>query len=264
MLDPAKLAWGLRDACLRSGVRVYEHTPVTALTRQGRDGRTHGVRVGAGRSGRAGHQRVPVAGARVRPYVVPVYDYVLMTEPLTAEQLAAIGWKDRQGVGDAGNQFHYYRLDADNRILWGGYDAIYHYGDRDRARSTSSGRTTYASSPSTSSRPSRSWRACASPTRWGGAIDTCTRFCAFCGTAHGGPGRLRRRLHRARASARPGSAPTCCSTCWTARHRAAPRLEMVRRSRCRSRRSRCAGPASSSPGGRSRARTPTAAGGTSG
>ena len=26
------------------------------------------------------------------------------------------------------NQFHYYRLTADNRILWGGYDAIYHFG----------------------------------------------------------------------------------------------------------------------------------------
>ena len=40
----------------------------------------------------------------------------------------SIGWKGRQGIGDGGNQFHYYRLSADNRILWGGYDAIYHYG----------------------------------------------------------------------------------------------------------------------------------------
>jgi glycine/D-amino acid oxidase-like deaminating enzyme len=45
-----------------------------------------------------------------------------------AAQLAAVGWQNRQGVGDAGNQFHYYRLTSDNRILWGGYDAIYHFG----------------------------------------------------------------------------------------------------------------------------------------
>ena len=67
---------------------------------------------------------------RVRPYTVPVYDYALMTEPLSAEQLASIGWRNRQGLGDSANQFHYFRLSADNRILWGGYDAVYHYGGR--------------------------------------------------------------------------------------------------------------------------------------
>ena len=65
---------------------------------------------------------------------VPVYDYVLMTEPLTAEQLASIGWAGRQGLGDLANQFHYSRLTADDRILWGGYDAVYPAGGRVRAR----------------------------------------------------------------------------------------------------------------------------------
>ena len=46
---------------------------------------------------------------------VPVYDYVLMTEPLTADQLASIGWAGRQGLGDLANQFHYSRLTADDR-----------------------------------------------------------------------------------------------------------------------------------------------------
>ena len=64
---------------------------------------------------------------------MPVYDYVLVTEPLSPAQLDAIGWRNRQGVGDSGNQFHYYRLTADNRILWGGYDAIYHFGHAVRA-----------------------------------------------------------------------------------------------------------------------------------
>ena len=69
---------------------------------------------------------------RNRLATVPVYDYVLMTEPLTDAQLASIGWSGRQGLGDSANQFHYYRLSADNRILFGGYDAIYHYGGRVR------------------------------------------------------------------------------------------------------------------------------------
>ena len=66
---------------------------------------------------------------QMRRYVVPVYDHVLMTEPLSDHQMAEIGWSDRQALTDAANQFHYYRLTADNRILWGGYDANYYFGN---------------------------------------------------------------------------------------------------------------------------------------
>jgi hypothetical protein len=51
---------------------------------------------------------------------VPIYDHALMSEPLSDEQWAAVGWRGFQGVGDAGNRFHYYRRTADGRILWGG------------------------------------------------------------------------------------------------------------------------------------------------
>ena len=51
---------------------------------------------------------------RLAIYTLPVYDHVLMTEPLTAEQLAAIGWAGREGLTDAGNQFHYYRRTLDD------------------------------------------------------------------------------------------------------------------------------------------------------
>src|SRR5262245_10507005 len=48
-VDPARLAWGLRRACLAAGVRIYEHTPVTAIGNEGRRGRlaltTRGGRV---------------------------------------------------------------------------------------------------------------------------------------------------------------------------------------------------------------------------
>ena len=77
---------------------------------------------------------------------MPVYDYVLATEPLTEQQLAALRWDPGIGVADSGNQFHYYRLTPDRRILWGGYDAIYHYGRSIDASTT------------TGPRPSRSWR----------------------------------------------------------------------------------------------------------
>src|SRR5215472_11764541 len=111
LVDPARLAWGLRRACLAAGVRIYEHTPVLAIDRS--PGwltlRTPGGQVRADQVALAAGAFAPLL-RRLRYYVVPVYDYVLMTRPLHASQLAAIGWAHRQGVGDGGNQFHYYRL----------------------------------------------------------------------------------------------------------------------------------------------------------
>lgn len=186
MLHPAKLAWGLKQACLDLGVRIYEHTRGLELARTGTGMavRTPQGRVLARRVA-LGTNIFPSLVKRVRPYTVPVYDYALMTEPLTAGQLAAIGWKNRQGLGDSANQFHYFRLSADNRILWGGYDAIYPYGGR--------------LSASLDQRPETFLKLAGQffeyfpqlagvrfTHAWGGAIDTCSRFSAFFGTAHQG------------------------------------------------------------------------------
>ncbi|MFI7342192.1 NAD(P)/FAD-dependent oxidoreductase [Streptomyces sp. NPDC050085] len=186
MLHPAKLAWGLKQACLDLGVRIYEHTPATKLASNetGVAVRTPYGRIFADRAA-LGTNVFPSLVKRVRSYTVPVYDYALMTEPLTADQLASIGWKNRQGLGDSANQFHYFRLSADNRILWGGYDAIYPYGGRVREE--------YDHRPETYAKLADHFFTCFPQLAglrfthaWGGAIDTCSRFSAFFGTAHGG------------------------------------------------------------------------------
>ena len=51
---------------------------------------------------------------------VPAFTYMIATEPLSDEQLAAIGWEGRQGVEDARNLIHYYRLTPDGRLMMGG------------------------------------------------------------------------------------------------------------------------------------------------
>ena len=186
LLDPARLAWGLRSACLSLGVRVYEHTRVRALSR----GRSSMVaRVGGGvvrsRGVVLATNAFPPLLRRLRAYVAPVYDYALVTRPLSAAELATVGWRHRQGVADSGNQFHYYRLTPDNRILFGGYDAVYHFGNRmapSLARSaptfTTLARHFFATFPQLAD--------VTFTHRWGGVVDTCSRFCAFFGTAYGG------------------------------------------------------------------------------
>ncbi|MGH3396618.1 MAG: NAD(P)/FAD-dependent oxidoreductase [Streptosporangiaceae bacterium] len=187
-VDPARLAWGLRRACLQAGVRIYEHTPVTAIADEGGRQRllltTPQGEVLAGRAALGTGAFSPLL-RRVRSRLVPVYDYVLMTEPLSAAQLAGLGWADRQGLADSSNHFHYYRLTRDNRILWGGYDAVYHYGSRISAG--------LDQRPATFEALARHFfetfpqlEGLKFSHAWGGVIDTCTRFCAFFGTARGG------------------------------------------------------------------------------
>jgi glycine/D-amino acid oxidase-like deaminating enzyme len=186
LVEPARLAWGLRQAALDAGVRIYEGSAVTAIEehRGAIHLRTEHGEVRA-RHVVLGTNAFPSLLRRLRLLTVPVYDYVLMTEPLTSEQKASIGWAQRQGVGDASNMFHYYRLTRDDRILWGGYDAVYHYGSRIDPALEQHGPTHrllaeqfFATFPQLDG--------IRFTHRWAGVIDTCTRFSAFFGTAYGG------------------------------------------------------------------------------
>jgi glycine/D-amino acid oxidase-like deaminating enzyme len=81
-LDPARLAWGLRRACLDAGVRIYEHTPVRSVTDAaspvgGITLITPTGQVSAGHIAMATGAFAPLL-RRLRYYLLPVYDYVLM------------------------------------------------------------------------------------------------------------------------------------------------------------------------------------------
>ena len=186
VLDPARLAWGLAAAAESLRARVYEATPVLGIEADGAglSLRTLGGRVRARRAVLATSAFPPLVRS-IRRYVVPVYDYVLVTEPLSAEQRAAVGWKNRQGAADSGNQFHYYRLTSDDRILWGGYDAVYNFRNGlgphlDQRPETFEmlARNFFATFPQL--------EGIRFTHRWGGAIDTCSRFCMTFGKALGG------------------------------------------------------------------------------
>jgi glycine/D-amino acid oxidase-like deaminating enzyme len=183
LVHPGKLGDGLRRAAVAAGVQVYEHSPVHGLEL---DGAAVRVSASAGavraRGALLGTSAYPPLLGPLRRYIAPVYDYALMTEPLSAAQLAAIGWSRRQGIGDMSNQFHYYRLSADNRILFGGYDAVYRYGgpvaDRLDDHAPTFGKLSqhfFTTFPQL--------QGVRFSHRWGGAIDTCSRFSVFFGSA---------------------------------------------------------------------------------
>jgi glycine/D-amino acid oxidase-like deaminating enzyme len=186
LVEPARLAWGLREACLSLGVRVHEGTPVTGLVRSGTgvEVRTPSATVRAEQVA-LGTNAFPSLLRRLSLMTVPVYDYVLATEPLSDEQLDSVGWRGRQGIGDAANLFHYYRLTRDNRIVWGGYDAVYHYGSRIR-RGLEQRDATHRLLAEHFFTTFPQLAGVRFTHRWGGVIDTCTRFSAFFGTAYDG------------------------------------------------------------------------------
>ncbi|HUN31325.1 MAG TPA: FAD-dependent oxidoreductase, partial [Trebonia sp.] len=104
-----------------------------------------------------------------------------------AAQLASLGWKDRRGASDLGNQFHYFRLTRDDRILWGGYDAVYYNGGRIHEEQAQRPQTfAMLAEHFFTTFPQLAGEGVAFSHAWGGVIDTCSRFSAFFGTAHRG------------------------------------------------------------------------------
>jgi glycine/D-amino acid oxidase-like deaminating enzyme len=184
LLDPAKLCRGLAAAAEQLGAVIVEQTLVLAFDRRRGQTRVHTAQ------GTIACDRIVLATdaysgrmlSKTRRHYVPVYEYVLVSDPLRAEQLDAVGWQGREGITDSGNRFHYFRLTPDNRILWGGNDAIYYSGGRvgprfdTRTESFTTLATNFAAM-------FPQLRDLAFPYRWGGAIGTTTRLTPLFGTA---------------------------------------------------------------------------------
>ena len=88
LVDPARLAWGLKRVAESLGVRIFEDTKATKIERDG-----VGVlietalgRVRAGKVALCTNAYKPLLH-RLRHYIVPVYDYCMVTQPLTEDQL---------------------------------------------------------------------------------------------------------------------------------------------------------------------------------
>lgn len=187
LCDPAHLAQALARVAVGRGARLVERVAVVGL----HDDRA-AITVRLSDGGRLRARQVLLATNAYRPLrrqlrarVIPVYDHVVATAPLSSEQWAALGWADRCGITDAGNQFHYYRPTPDGRILFGGWDATYHFGGRIDERFERRGPThqllaRHLVETFTSLEGVEVTHA------WGGPIDSTSRFTPTFGTAMSG------------------------------------------------------------------------------
>ena len=187
ILDPARMTDGLRREAQRLGVRVFERTRVERIEEDGA-----GVRLTA--NGTTLRARRAVLGTsaythhllpQVRHRFIPLYDYIMVSEPLTAAQWELIGWKGRQGITDGRTFFNYYRPTADGRVLWGTSEATYYRGNRVDASCDHSPRHEQALRAS--------WRRTFPqladlewPYAWGGPICSTTRLTPYFAKALGG------------------------------------------------------------------------------
>jgi glycine/D-amino acid oxidase-like deaminating enzyme len=186
LVNPAQLAWGLRSACVKLGVRLYERTPVLSVVDE-----DYVIKVNTA-YGCVHAKRVAIATNAFPPlikqlsrYIVPVYDYVLVTQPLSSSQRSSIGWQGRQGLSDAGSQFHYYRTTLDGCILWGGYDAVY-YRNNGIGKHLEVNYEVFGRLAEHFFLTFPQLEGLRFTHAWGGAIDTCSRFSQFWGTTHAG------------------------------------------------------------------------------
>lgn len=185
-VHPAKLAWGLAEAAETLGVEIYEHTPVSELsdnadivTAYTPEGKIRAKKVALATN------VFPSLLRRLRLFTVPIYDYALVTEPLSQQQLESIGWTERNGITDSGREFHYYRKTADNRILFGGWDAVYHRG-RNVKDSHDQREETFMRLADHFLTTFPQLSGIKFTHAWGGAIDMCTQLSAFHGATRKG------------------------------------------------------------------------------
>jgi glycine/D-amino acid oxidase-like deaminating enzyme len=187
ILDPVKLVDGLQREAERVGVRVHERSGVERMKRAGA-GVVLETTSGSVRARRTvlatsayTHRLLP----RVLHHFIPLYDYILVSDPLTADQRAAIGWRERQGVTDGRSFFNYYRLTRDDRILWGTSEAAYYSGNRVDPRCDHSP-AHYDALRASFRRHFPALDSLRFPYAWGGPICSTTRLTPFFGTALGG------------------------------------------------------------------------------
>ncbi len=207
-IHPARLVRGLARVVAGMGARVWGSSPVVDIG----DAANGPVTLRTPKGTVTADQVVVATNAwasQLAPFarlVVPLYTYVLLTEPLTPEQRLAVGWEGRQGVEDKRNYVHYYRITADGRILWGGSDGVIYRGLRLGAACDGND-AVFRGLEQTFRHTFPQLHAVSFSHRWGGPVGISVPFLPLFGTLPGG------RIHYGLAYNGHGVAPSHTGGC---------------------------------------------------
>ncbi len=129
-VNPAKMVRGLARTVERLGASIFEQTRVIDYETGDypRLMTTHGD-VRANVVVLAGEGYLSQLSKESRT-VIPLYSLITLTEPLSDEQMAEIGWDKRYCIGSSRYTVDYLSRTVDNRIAVGGRGAPYHFGSR--------------------------------------------------------------------------------------------------------------------------------------
>ncbi|MBU2926141.1 FAD-dependent oxidoreductase [Colwellia sp. 1_MG-2023] len=131
-LNPLKLAWGYQKLARQAGVKVHTSTPVQFAQSKSKHQAGQDI-VLTTPQGTVKAKKVVIATNGYTPKgfhplitnrTLPVLSQIIVTEPLSAEQLAACNFLTSNVVMDTRALKYYYRKLPDNRILFGGRGAI--------------------------------------------------------------------------------------------------------------------------------------------
>jgi glycine/D-amino acid oxidase-like deaminating enzyme len=129
ILNPAKLAQGMKRVNQALGVEIFERSVVTRIS----PGKLNHIDT------ELGEIQAPVVVIATNAYshklgffkdrVVPIAVFQIATAPLSDAQWQSIGWGNRQGLSDMRALFSYSRPTADGRIVMGGVNSQYYPND---------------------------------------------------------------------------------------------------------------------------------------
>ena len=135
-INPLKLAWGYQELARKAGVTIHCDSPVqniqqTTSQKQGQQCQTKHILHTP--SGLVKAKKIVIASngytaknfhPLIKSKSLPVLSQIIVTQPLTAEQLAACNFLTSNVIMDTRALKYYYRKLPDNRILFGGRGAI--------------------------------------------------------------------------------------------------------------------------------------------
>ncbi|MEY4080045.1 MAG: hypothetical protein RL430_475 [Actinomycetota bacterium] len=128
-LNPYRLLDGLVQFALDSGVRIFGATRVFKIGNGYAEARgENGLVFVTSRHTVVATEAYTTRLRKHKRSVVPLYSYVVATDPIPESVWAEIGWTGRETVADGRNMVTYAQRTGDGRIVFGGRGAPYKFG----------------------------------------------------------------------------------------------------------------------------------------